>query len=152
MAMKSYQTIENLLKNYTIDKNGCWIWQRSINNGGYGYFAFRKGAYLAHRASYTLHVGKIPEGLELDHLCCVRSCINPAHLEPVTPAENSRRRSAKLTHCKYGHAFTADNVYLDPNGWRRCRTCIADMQEKYKVEVTCLNCGKAGKVYQNPRA
>jgi hypothetical protein len=77
-------------------KTPCWIWQRSVNNRGYGYTS-RNGEYLAHRAYYVEKFGRIPEGLEVDHLCRVRLCVNPMHLEPVTPAVNRQRgQSAKI--------------------------------------------------------
>lgn len=74
----------------------CWIWTGNVHpTTGYGHFV-RKGVRtpLAHRASYELLVGPIPTGLQIDHLCMVKACVNPAHLEPVTPAENTRRARA----------------------------------------------------------
>jgi hypothetical protein len=69
----------------------CWVWQRSINNGGYG-MTFHEGRDMpAHKAFYLRHVGPIPEGLQLDHLCRVRACVNPEHLEVVTNALNCQR-------------------------------------------------------------
>jgi hypothetical protein len=71
----------------------CWIWQRAVQVGGYG-LAYSAGRQrLAHRAYYELHVGPIPDGLTLDHLCRQRNCVNPAHLEPVSQTENTRRGS-----------------------------------------------------------
>jgi hypothetical protein len=76
---------------YIIDSNGCWIWQGYIHpNTGYGEWYYG-GEKLAHRAFYTRNVGPIPEGLDLDHLCSTRACVNPEHLEPVTRGENNRR-------------------------------------------------------------
>lgn len=78
------------------DPNGCWIWQRSLNNQGYpiGTFArFGKKTALAHRVMYEQQVGPIPQGLELDHTCRVPACVNPSHLEPVTQRENIHRQS-----------------------------------------------------------
>ena len=79
---------------------------------------------LAHRVAYELQVGPIPVGLQLDHLCRVRSCVNPAHLEPVTSAENTRRGlRAMKTHCPQGHPYAGENLLIRPTGQRRCRTC-----------------------------
>lgn len=80
---------------YTVDEaTGCWVWGLSTNADGYGLTE----RTLAHRLLYERHVGPIPEGMELDHLCRVRLCVNPAHMEPVTHLENVRRgASTKLT-------------------------------------------------------
>ena len=69
------------------DVDGCWIWRGRIAPNGYG----RLGSKYAHRVMYELHVGPIPTGLDVDHLCRVRHCVNPRHLEPVTRSENLRR-------------------------------------------------------------
>lgn len=76
------------------DEAGCWIWQKATNPGGYGVVVKADGSgatTMAHRRSYETFVGPIPDGLHIDHLCSVPSCINPAHLQPVTQAENNRR-------------------------------------------------------------
>ncbi len=106
----------------------CWLWTRAKNNCGYGVFVIRHGRYVyAHRFAYELLVGPIPEGLELDHVkergCISPACVNPAHLEPVTHAENNRRAATKGLTCKRGHEFTDDNVYWSKRGTRQCRTC-----------------------------
>jgi hypothetical protein len=84
---------------YVVDpRAGCWVWQLSKNPKGYGSIWHEGKCWAAHRLSYTLLVGPIPEGLQLDHLCRNTSCVNPAHLEPVTNTENQRRGTkCKLT-------------------------------------------------------
>lgn len=79
----------------------------------------------AHRLAYEWFVGPIPEGMVLDHLCRVRHCVNPAHLEPVSDVENRRRgKSAPLeTHCNQGHELGSGDVYVDSRGKRVCRPC-----------------------------
>lgn len=80
-------------------KTPCWIWQLKKSPAtGYGTFRINGRDLLAHRWSYEQHRGPIPDGLQIDHLCRVRECINPDHLEPVTPKENTRRSTvAKLS-------------------------------------------------------
>lgn len=113
--------------------DGCWPWGGGKSGGGYGSFAVdsrdgERGAtnVKAHRWSYEHFVGPVPDGLELDHLCRNRGCVNPAHLEPVTHLENVRRGSrcgTRLTHCKRGHEFTPENTYTRKDGARICRSC-----------------------------
>lgn len=75
--------------------NGCWLWVGSKTHDGYGNLKRGGRIYVVHRYVYELVAGPIPEGLELDHLCFVRNCVNPEHLEPVTGAENRRRMHAR---------------------------------------------------------
>lgn len=87
-------TLDRLLQfvDKTSDEGGCWLWTGTRNRGGYGDFRMPEGPRRAHRLAYENLVGPIPEGLELDHLCRVRNCVNPQHLEPVTRSENARRQ------------------------------------------------------------
>lgn len=123
------------------DANGCWPWQGRLY-GGYGHIRLggaEGGATNAHRAMYELLVGPIPDGLQLDHLCRNRKCVNPEHLEPVTCKENLRRgdtwqaRNAAKTHCPAGHAYDAANTYIDGKGGRCCRACGRDKMRRRRA-------------------
>lgn len=100
----------------------CWLWTGTPTPAGYGKFGARRTMVLVHRYAYELLVGPIPEGLELDHLCFVKLCVNPAHLEPVTGAENTRRYWASRTACRNGHPYSTENTYWY-RGVRECRVC-----------------------------
>lgn len=121
----------------------CWIWTAYLNAQGYGQLAVSRGnLQLAHRVAYELIVGAIPDGLVLDHLCRVRNCVNPGHLEPVTQAENMRRGMiATKTHCKWGHLLSGENLYRAPNGNRRCRQCArtAELTRRAPARTHCRN-------------
>lgn len=101
--------------------SGCWLWTASRHHTtGYGSFGFEGKIIAAHRYSYRMVVGPIPEGLELDHLCANRACANPFHIEPVTHAENNRRSAARRTKSR-GCGHTYDGV--DFRGHRICTAC-----------------------------
>jgi hypothetical protein len=110
-------------------QDGCWMWTGAHSAAGYGYFRLHGRMLRAHRVSYELAVGPIPDGLTLDHLCRNPSCVNPAHLEPVTMRENTMRgtgpsaKNAIKTHCYRGHPFDEANTFHTPKGERTCRTC-----------------------------
>lgn len=118
-----------------VDRRGpdeCWEWTGGKISAGYGHLIISKaeGSHRAHRYSYELLVGPIPDGLEIDHLCENRACVNPAHLEAVTHQTNMVRASTSLvginarkTHCPRGHEYSPGNTYVQPNGGRRCREC-----------------------------
>lgn len=118
---------------------GCWFWLGSLSPGpskdrstGYGRIKVGDRTMLAHIFSYETFVGKVPNGLELDHKCRMPSCVNPDHLEPVTHKENVRRGNASKswssmlkakTHCKRGHPYSGENLYITPKGGRACKEC-----------------------------
>lgn len=124
-------------RGYIIDPvRGCWLWQRGKNAAGYGYFGASGRNHRAHRWAYEQHIGPIPDGLVLDHLCRVKNCVNPAHLEPVTTGENKRRGNQRnqhmgKTHCHRGHPLEGGNVYFRKNGWRRCRACMKQWPSRH---------------------
>jgi hypothetical protein len=102
-----------------------WLWTGARCRRGYGHFNLSHSKQVrAHRFVYELLVGPIPEGLVIDHLCRVANCVRPDHLEPVTRAENDRRRRNLKTHCINGHEFTEDSVYIrGRDGIRVCKEC-----------------------------
>lgn len=108
-----------------VDKTAtCWLWTRGKSDG-YGVFHIKRIPRGAHRVAYELLVGPIPEGLELDHRCRNRACVNPAHLEPVPHRVNVKRGlSGQLKNeCRKGHEYTEENTYHAPSGKRFCRAC-----------------------------
>lgn len=119
------------------DATGCWEWNALCNSDGYGKYYL--GRYRgAHRVSFESLVGLIPDGLQLDHLCRVRRCVNPTHLEPVTSRENILRSNgvaalhAIKTHCINGHELTPENIR--PNrGGRDCLICNRRRRREYKI-------------------
>ena len=111
----------------------CWEWQASKTEKGYGQFQINYKPKRAHRISYELYNGKIPEGLQIDHLCRNTSCVNPSHLEAVTNQINHQRGdnftnnfNRLKTHCPKGHPFTGIR-----NGHRICHICRASQQQNY---------------------
>jgi hypothetical protein len=110
----------------------CWDWTGNHDKLGYSRMAFAKLGRRAHRVAYELLIGPIPDGLEIDHLCRNRGCVNPWHLEPVTHRENVRRgKLATVTQCTKGHPYDALNTGIY-RGRRYCRTCMRhDSHERY---------------------
>jgi hypothetical protein len=102
----------------------CWLWVGALNPGnGYGVINVDGKKRFAHRVAYELSIDAIGTGLEIDHLCRVRACVNPLHLEAVPASTNVRRQPRRaVTHCPQGHPYSGDNLY-EWNGHRKCRTC-----------------------------
>lgn len=140
--------IDRFLEKIQRHENGCWIFTGCLATTGYGKMSSsgpnRKSEY-AHRISYELYNGLIPEGMEIDHLCRNRQCVNPEHLEVVTSALNMQRAAPYMilnpgnrgihekskTHCPHGHEYSLENTYLDPrNGNRHCKACRKSRGER----------------------
>src|SRR6267142_4141502 len=136
-----------------VDKNGpippdrpdlgpCWIWRGTLTQGGYG--RVRRGRapgirYPAHLVAYFTLRGIIPEGLEPDHLCRIRRCVHPWHIEPVTHKVNMERGGNALkTQCPRGHEYSNNNTMKNAKGGRYCRTCHnTSRNEKRREERRC---------------
>lgn len=121
----------------------CWLWKPLGSLNGYGQFTGGGKTRLAHRVAYELSKEPIPKGLTIDHLCRVRNCVNPAHLEVVTRAENLRRAKSwengasfqrSKTHCSNGHPYSGENLRICKNGKRACRTCARAYSAKSRAQ------------------
>ena len=135
--LKEMSSMDRLMRKVEIQPNGCWYWTGALLSTGYPNKLTIDGMALsAHRFSYILHKGPIPDGFHLDHKCHTedrycpggpkckhRRCVNPNHLEPVTPTENAKRSTLKLV-CQKGHIRTPSNTKTRMDGRRECRECI----------------------------
>lgn len=141
---------DRIHRNVLIDENGCWVWRRRVNRGGYETgnrrVDGRKVTFRAHRLSYETFVGPIPEGLSIDHLCRNRRCANPEHLEAVTQRENLLRspftttsHHAAKTACIHGHPFDEENTYFRRNGGRDCRACQRNKQIRRALRAASVS-------------
>lgn len=151
-----------------VDQNGpggCWLWLGVVNTDGYGVLSRKGYGKSAHRVFYQYLVGKIPRGLELDHLCSVRNCVNPKHLEPIKHRVNVQRgrlgevtaaRQLAKTHCPQGHEYSEENTYVAPKAYsqhkrdrgyvyqsktpaRMCKTCRRERVRNFKRKKAAAN-------------
>jgi hypothetical protein len=126
------------------DVDTCWLWTGAIQTNGYGSFGTGNNrSVLAHRYSYESMRSEIPAGLQIDHLCRVRQCVNPWHLEPVTGRVNILRSTnfsavnARLEACRRGHAFTEENTFIRQNR-RHCRICTRERNRLWRARQKAL--------------
>lgn len=144
--------IDRFREKFTEDpQTGCWRWIAYIKSNGYAYFGLSReeGNVYAHRWAYEYFVGPIPEGMDLDHLCRTRDCVNPAHLEPVPRRTNLLRGkttpavNVAKTRCPQGHEYSPENTYVDSTGARHCKACrlersrsdrMREYQRRYRLE------------------
>ncbi len=123
--------------NFVDITSSCWNWLGAINDANYGRFSVEGKSIVPQRFIYELLVDKIPKGLVMDHLCRNTLCVNPAHLQPVTYQENSRRglcgnHNKIKTHCPRGHEYTKENTSIH-KGSRKCKTCQKMFNRNYQL-------------------
>lgn len=115
----------------------CWLWKAHVGSHGYGQMWDGHRTRYAHILGYEIHVGAVQSGLELDHLCRTRHCVNHAHVEPVTRRINLLRgetiaaRKAAQTHCQNGHPLSGKNLIVKRNGARACRICSSNLYKQW---------------------
>jgi len=129
--------------------NGCWLWKGYLNPGGYGMVLCRGRMALAHRVSWTLHRGEIPEGMLICHICDVRACVNPEHLFLGTPGTNAAdaRRKGRLFRPRFGAKLTPDQVQQIRLLLDRDKMYMTEIARQFGVSSTTIRAIKFGQIW-----
>lgn len=135
---KNHSSTEDRFFSRVLKTDSCWHWTAYKNPDGYGRFGYEKNIGYAHRYSYLLHHGPIPEGYEVDHLCKVRDCVNPDHLRAIPWEENAGKGQRRhIEFCRHGHKYEA--VYVGKKKARHCRVCknirVRDWKRQNKLKL-----------------
>lgn len=138
--MSAVAPMERVFDRLAEDGSGCWLWLGMQNGAGYGLVKHVGRRLMVHRVTYELMIAEVPDGLVLDHLCRVRRCANPYHLEPVTNTVNLLRgegfgaRNARKTSCDSGHPLSGANLLISCDQ-RVCRTCKRTKEAARRARV-----------------
>lgn len=152
MELVSYTPIEDRFFAKVIKTDTCWLWSKGHTGTGYTTFANPWGK-SGHAASFVIHKGPIPQNHQIDHLCSNPGCVNPTHLEAVTPQQDAARKKIRNrwrgwnTHCRRGHELDDHTTLWRANGkGRQCRVCIRDRQSEWQVRngLSAFKLGKEG--------
>lgn len=132
------EQLARFLTKILVDESGCWLWMAAKAYGGYGSFTIRRKSHAAHRVAYLWKHSACASDLTVDHLCRVRHCVNPNHMELVPIRINTLRGTAptainaRKTHCVAGHPLSGSNLWITPIGGRYCRTCARKRHKEWR--------------------
>lgn len=129
---------------------GCWLWTGYLQSNGYGQLKRNRKTIMAHRLSYELSFGCVPDGFDIHHRCNNRACVNPSHLQALSRREHLligngfAARCARKTHCPHGHPYDSVNTMHRKDGSRRCRICSRSSFVLWKARKHSTAPGSSG--------